>query len=211
MVMARARKDTEQRVITVGVTGASGAIYARAVLRMLDTDARVGHVYLVASEAGLRLLATELGVVAADRKKLPSLLTGTAAKKIEYLPNKDVGACIASGSAPVDAMVVIPCSAGALGSIAAGVADDLLTRAADVCLKERRGLVLCLRETPLNRIHLENMLRVHDAGAVVMPAMPAFYYGPKNIEEMVEQFAYRVMAQIGLPQEKQYRWNGRKS
>ena len=211
MEMARATKETERRVITVGVTGASGAIYAQVVLRLLDADTRVGHVYLVASEAGLRLLATELDVVAADAKKLPSLLTGTAAKKIEYLPNKDVGACIASGSAPVDAMVVIPCSAGAMGSIAAGVADDLLTRAADVCLKERRGLVLCLRETPLNRIHLENMLRVHDAGAVVMPAMPAFYYGPKNIEEMVEQFAYRVMAQIGLPQEKQYRWNGRKS
>jgi len=208
--MPKTTKVNERRVITVGVTGASGAIYAQAVLRLLDADARVGHVYLVVSEAGLRLLATELGVVAADAKKLPSLLTSTAAKKIEYLPNKDVGACIASGSAPVDAMVVIPCSAGALGSIAAGVADDLVTRAADVCMKERRRLVICLRETPLNRIHLENMLRVHDAGAVVMPAMPAFYYGPKNIEEMVEQFALRVLAQIGLPQEKQYRWKGKK-
>lgn len=208
--MPKTPREAEQRVITVGVTGASGAIYAQAVLRLLDADARVGHVYLVVSEAGLRLLATELGVVAADAKKLPSLLTGTAAKKIEYLPNKDVGACIASGSAPVDAMVVVPCSAGALGSIAAGVADDLLTRAADVCMKERRQLVLCLRETPLNRVHLENMLRVHDAGAVVMPAMPAFYYGPKNIEAMVEQFALRVLAQIGLPQEKQYRWKGKK-
>jgi 4-hydroxy-3-polyprenylbenzoate decarboxylase len=211
MAMPKATRETTQRIITVGVTGASGAIYAQVLLRLLEADPRVGHVYLVASEAGLRLLATELGVVAADGKKLPSLLTGTSAKKIEYLPNKDVGACIASGSAPVDAMVVIPCSAGALGSIAAGVADDLLTRAADVCLKERRPLILCLRETPLNRIHLENMLRVHDAGAVVMPAMPAFYYGPKNIEEMVEQFAYRVLAQLGLPQEKQYRWKGRKS
>ncbi len=208
--MPKTPKETESRVITVGVTGASGAIYAQAVLRLLEADARVGHIYLVATEAGLRLLATELGVVAADGKKLPSALAGSAAKKIEYLPNKDIGACIASGSAPVDAMIVVPCSAGALGSIAAGVADDLLTRAADVCLKERRGLVLCLRETPLNRIHLENMLRVHDAGAVVMPAMPAFYYGPKNIEEMVEQFAYRVLAQIGLTQEKQYRWKGKK-
>jgi 4-hydroxy-3-polyprenylbenzoate decarboxylase len=96
-----------------------------------------------------------------------------------------------------------------MGSIAAGTADDLLTRAADVCLKERRPLVLCLRETPLNRVHLENMLRVHDAGATVMPAMPAFYYAPKNIGEMVEQFAYRVLAQLDLPQEKQYRWQGR--
>jgi len=86
----------------------------------------------------------------------------------------------------------------------------LLTRAADVCLKERRPLVLCLRETPLNRIQLENALRVHDAGATVMPAMPAFYYAPKKIEDLVEQFAYRVLAQLGLPQEKQYRWKGRK-
>jgi 4-hydroxy-3-polyprenylbenzoate decarboxylase len=168
----------------------------------------VGHVFFVASDAALRLLATELGVVAADGKKLPSLIVGSAAKKSEYLPNKDIGASIASGSAIVDGMVVVPCSAGAMGSIAAGVADDLLTRAADVCLKERRPLVLCLRETPLNRVHLENMLRVHDAGATVMPAMPAFYYAPQSIDDLVEQFAYRVLSQVGLPQEKQYRWRG---
>ncbi|HTS11696.1 MAG TPA: UbiX family flavin prenyltransferase [Candidatus Limnocylindrales bacterium] len=199
-----------ERIITVGITGASGAIYARAILRILDADSRVARVYLVASDAGLRLLATELDVVATDAKKLPSLLAGTAAKKIEYLPNKDIGASIASGSAPVDAMIVVPCSAGAIGSIAAGIAGDLLTRAADVCLKERRPLILCLRETPLNRIHLENMLRVHDAGATLMPAMPAFYYGPKSIDDLVEQYAFRVLAQAGLPQEKQYRWNGGK-
>ncbi len=195
-------------VITVGVTGASGAVYARAVLRILEADKRVGQVFFVASDAALRLLATELSVVAADGKKLPSLIVGGAAKKIEYLPNKDIGASIASGSAIVDGMVVVPCSAGAMGSIAAGVADDLLTRAADVCLKERRPLVLCLRETPLNRVHLENMLRVHDAGATVMPAMPAFYYAPQSIDDLVEQFAYRVLSQVGLPQEKQYRWQG---
>jgi 4-hydroxy-3-polyprenylbenzoate decarboxylase len=199
------------RVVTVGITGASGAIYAQMLLRVLDSDRRVERVYLVASDAGLRLISTELGIVASDAKKLPSLLTETSAKKIEYLPNKDIGASIASGSAAVDAMVVIPCSAGALGSIAAGTANDLLTRAADVCLKERRPLVLCLRETPLNRIHLENMLRVHDAGATVMPAMPAFYYEPKMIADIVEQFAYRVLAQLGLPHEKQYRWKGGKA
>ena len=195
-------------VITVGVTGASGAVYARSVLRILNADERVERVFFVASDAALRLLAMELGVVAAEGKKLPSLIVGGATKKIEYLPNKDIGASIASGSAVVDGMVVVPCSAGAMGSIAAGVADDLLTRAADVCLKERRPLILCLRETPLNRVHLENMLRVHDAGATVMPAMPAFYYGPKSIEEIVEQFAFRVLAQLGLPQEQQYRWQG---
>jgi flavin prenyltransferase len=199
---------SEGRIITVGVTGASGAVYAQALLRLLDADRRVARVYFVASDAGLRLISTELGVVAAEPKKLPSLLIGGAAKKFEYLPNKDIGASIASGSAAVDAMVVVPCSAGALGSIAAGIAGDLLTRAADVCLKERRPLVLCLRETPLNRIHIENMLRVHDAGATVMPAMPAFYYEPKTVADMVGQFAYRVLAQLGLPQQKQYRWKG---
>jgi 4-hydroxy-3-polyprenylbenzoate decarboxylase len=199
------------RVVTVGISGASGAVYAQLLLRLLDADRRVERVYLVASDAGLRLISAELGIVAADGKKLPSLLTGTSAKKIEYLPNKDIGASIASGSSAVDAMAVIPCSAGALGSITSGTASDLLTRAADVCLKERRPLVLCLRETPLNRIHLENMLRVHDAGATVMPAMPAFYYEPKTIEDFAEQFAYRVLAQLGLPHEKQYRWKGAKA
>lgn len=200
---------SEARTITVGVTGASGAVYARSVLRLLDADARVERVYVVISDAGMRLVATELDInVPNDGKKLPALLTSTPAKKIEYLPNKDIGASIASGSAMVDAMIVIPCSAGALGAIAGGIANDLLTRAADVCLKERRPLILCLRETPLNRIHMENMLRVHDAGAIVMPAMPAFYYGPKTIDDMVEQFCYRVLAQAVLPQEQQYRWSG---
>ena len=192
--------------ITVGITGASGAIYAQTLLRMLDVDTRVERVFLVVSETGLRLLATELNVVASESKKLAGMLTGTAAAKIEFLPNKDVGASIASGSNLVDGMAVIPCSAGTMGAIAAGTASDLLTRAADVCLKERRPLILCLRETPLNRIHLENMLRVNDAGAVVMPAMPAFYYGPKTIDDLVEQFCCRVAAQLGLPQDSQYRW-----
>src|SRR5580692_950436 len=196
--------------ITVGITGASGAVYAQTVLRLLDADPQVERVFLVTTDAGLRLIVTELGMVSTGSKNLASLLTGTPAKKIEYLPNKDIGATIASGSAPVDAMVVVPCSAGALASIATGIANDLLSRAADVCLKERRPLVLCLRETPLNRIHLENMLRVHDAGATVMPAMPAFYYEPKTIADIVEQFCYRVLAHIGLTQKNQYRWKGAK-
>ena len=199
----------EGKIITVGVTGASGAILAQTMLRLLDSDPRVSRIYLVVSETGLRLFSTELSVVAQDPKKLPQLLTGTAAAKIECLPNKDVGASIASGSAPVDAMVILPCSVGTLGTIASGISDDLLARAADVCLKERRTLVLCIRETPLNRIHLENMLRVQTAGAVVMPFMPAFYYGPKTIDDLVTQFAYRVLAQIGLPQDSQYHWSGK--
>jgi 4-hydroxy-3-polyprenylbenzoate decarboxylase len=199
----------EKKIITIGVTGASGAIYAQSILRLLDVDPRVERVHLVASDAGLRLIATELGIVAQEPKKLPSLLTGTRAAKIEYLPNRDVGASIASGSARVDAMAVIPCSAGALGAIASGTSDDLLTRAADVCLKERRTLVLCLRETPLNRIHIENMLRVHDAGAIVMPAMPAFYYEPEKISDLVDQFVFRVLAHLGLPHDSQFHWQGK--
>jgi flavin prenyltransferase len=204
------KSKPEEVTIAVGVTGASGAVYAQTLLRLLDADRRVARVFLVASDAGLRLLATELGITAANGRKVASQLTGTAAKKIELLSNRDIGASIASGSAVPEAMAVVPCSAGALGAIAAGTAADLLTRAADVCLKERRPLVLCLRETPLNRIHLENMLRVHDAGATLMPAMPAFYYGPKTIDDIVTQYCYRVLAQLGLPQEKQYHWTGSK-
>lgn len=203
---------TDARTIIVGITGASGAVYARQILRLLDADARVERICLVVSDAGMRLVATELGInIPNDAQKLPSLLTGAPAKKIDCLSNRDIGASIASGSAAVHAMIVAPCSAGAIGAIASGIASDLLTRAADVCLKERRPLILCLRETPLNRIHLENMLRLHDAGATVMPAMPAFYYRPNSIDDMVEQFSCRVLAQAGLPQDRQYRWKGGKS
>lgn len=203
---------TDARTIIVGITGASGAVYARQILRLLDADARVERICLVVSDAGMRLVATELGInIPNDAQKLPSLLTGAPAEKIDCLSNRDIGASIASGSAAVHAMIVAPCSAGAIGAIASGIASDLLTRAADVCLKERRPLILCLRETPLNRIHLENMLRLHDAGATVMPAMPAFYYRPNSIDDMVEQFSCRVLAQAGLPQDRQYRWKGGKS
>jgi flavin prenyltransferase len=199
------------QTITVGITGASGAIYARHVLRLLDADRRVERVFLVVTDPGMRLLATELDVATSDAKKLATAIAGASARKVENLSNKDIGSNIASGSSLVDAMIVVPCSAGALASIASGIANDLLSRAADVCLKERRPLILCLRETPLNRIHLQNMLRVHDAGATVIPAMPAFYYAPKTIDDLAAQFACRVLAQAALPQERQYRWKGGKS
>lgn len=204
------KPKTNGSVLTVGVTGASGAVYAQALLRLLAADRRVERVFLVVSDAGHRLISTELGIAPTELKQLPALLAGGSAKRIEYLPNKDIGAAIASGSVAVDAMAVIPCSGGAMGAIASGIANDLLTRAADVCLKERRPLVLCLRETPLNRIHIENMLRVHDAGATLIPAMPAFYYGPKTIGDLVQQYCYRVLAAMGLPQPKQYHWKGGK-
>src|SRR6266852_7151697 len=200
--------NPEEKVITVGVTGASGAILAQAALQLLEADPRVARVHLVVTATGLRLFTHELGILAPDAKQLPQLLTGTRSAKIEVLPNKDVGASIASGSYPVDAMVVIPCSVGTLAAIAGGSSEDLLARAADVVLKEGRRLVLCIRETPLNRIHLENMLRAQQAGAVLMPAIPSYYHQPKTIDDLVAQYVCRVLAQLGLPQQQQYQWKG---
>ena len=198
----------EGKTIVVGVTGASGAVLAQAALRMLEADARVARIHLVVSDTGARLLAHELGIAASDAKKLPCMLIGGAADKTEVLPNKDVGASIASGSYSVDGMVVIPCSMGTLATIAAGTSDDLIGRAADVCLKEGRKLVLCVRDTPFSRIHLENMLRAQQAGAVIMPAIPSYYHRPKTIDDLVTQYVCRVLAQMGLAQEQMYRWEG---
>ena len=200
--------DTQKQIVTVGVTGASGAILAQKTLVLLEEDARVARVHLVVTEAGQRLFAEELGLSAGDLKQLPSRILGHPAAKIEILPNKDVGASIASGSYVVDSMIVIPCSMGTLGAIANGISDDLVARAADVMLKEGRKLVLCVRDTPFNRVHLENMLRAQQAGAVIMPVVPAFYHHPKTIDDLVTQYVCRVLAQFDLPQEKMYRWAG---
>lgn len=203
--------EPDGRVVVVAITGASGAVYAQKVLQLLVADPRVERVHLVVSEAGQRLLALELGIVPQELRRLPELLVGGPAEKVEYLPNRDIGASIASGSYRFDAMVIVPCTTGALAAVATGAVDDLIARAADVCLKERRRLVLCLRETPLSRVHLENMLRAEAAGAVIMPAMPAFYFHPKTIDELVTQFACRVLEAMGLPQPQQFRWRGGRS
>jgi 4-hydroxy-3-polyprenylbenzoate decarboxylase len=199
------------QIITVGVTGASGALFAQKTLALLEEDARVTRVHLVITETGQRLFAEELGLTSGDLKQLPSRILGRTPNKIETLPNKDVGASIASGSYEVDSMLVIPCSMGTLAAVANGTSDDLIARAADVMLKEGRKLVLCIRDTPFNRIHLENMLRAQQAGAVIMPVIPAFYDQPKTIDDLVTQYTCRVLAQIGLPQERMYRWAGRSS
>jgi flavin prenyltransferase len=199
---------TQGRIITIGVTGASGAILAQKILALLEDDSRVSHIHLVASETGQRLFAEELGIASGDLKKLPNRVLGKNSKKIEAMHNKDVGAAIASGSYFVDAMIVIPCTMGALASIANGTSDDLVARAADVMLKEGRKLILCVRDTPFNRIHLENMIRAQQAGSVIMPVVPAFYFKPKSIDEIVTQYVCRVLAQAGLPQDKMYRWTG---
>jgi 4-hydroxy-3-polyprenylbenzoate decarboxylase len=199
---------TQGRIITIGVTGASGAILAQKALLLLEDDPRVSRIHLVVTETGQRLFYEELSITSGDLKKLASRVLGRNSKKIETIPNKDVGASIASGSYDVDAMVIIPCTMGCLASIANGTSDDLVARAADVMLKEKRKLVLCIRDTPFNRIHLENMLRAQQAGAVIMPVVPAFYFKPHSIDEIVTQYLCRVLAQAGLPQEKMYRWSG---
>ena len=198
----------QKYIVTVGVTGASGAIYAQKTLELLEADPRVQRIHLVVTETGQRLLAEELNIVSGDLKQLPARLLGEAAAKTDVLSNKDIGASIASGSYAVDAMVIIPCSMGTLGSIANGLGDDLVARAADVMLKESRKLVLCVRDTPFSRIHLRNMLRAQEAGAIIMPAVPAFYHHPKDIDDLVTQFVCRVLAQINLPQETMFRWRG---
>jgi 4-hydroxy-3-polyprenylbenzoate decarboxylase len=200
--------DTQKQIVTIGVTGASGAILAQKTLVLLEEDPRVAQVHLVVTEAGQRLFAEEMGITSGDLRQLPNRIVGRPVAKINVLPNKDVGASIASGSYAVDAMVVIPCSMGTLGAIANGISDDLVARAADVMLKEGRKLVLCVRDTPFNRVHLENMLRAQQAGAVVMPVVPAFYHQPKTIDDLVTQYVCRVLAQIGLSQEEMYRWTG---
>jgi len=201
--------EPQGRTVSVGVTGASGAILAQKALTLLDADPRVSRVHLILTDTGQRLFAEELGIAPGDARQLAALVLRHPTDKIEVLPNKDVGASVASGSYQVDAMIVIPCSMGTLAAIANGISDDLVSRAADVMLKENRKLALCVRDTPFNRIHLENMLRAQQAGAVIMPAIPSFYHQPKTIDDLVTQYVCRVLAQIGLPQDKMYRWQGK--
>jgi 4-hydroxy-3-polyprenylbenzoate decarboxylase len=212
--MPMASTESGGKVIIVGITGASGAVLAQTALRLLAADARVARVHLLVTDAGLRLLEQELGI-AARSAELPAQLLGAtgsgasaAAAKIEVLPNADIGASIASGSYHADAMCVIPCSMGALAAIASGASTDLLSRAADVSLKEGRRLLLCVRDTPFSRIHLENMLRAQQAGAVIMPAIVSFYHQPKTIDDLVTQYVCRVLDKIGLPQTQQFTWQG---
>lgn len=193
--------------LTVATTGASGSLFLKHFLLAAERDSRVQTVNFIASDSALRVMAEELGL--RGRSNLVGQILGRkAARKIHQQANADIGANIASGSYPADAMVVIPCSMGTLARIANGIASQLIERAADVCLKEKRPLVLCVRETPLNKIHIRNMYRATDAGATVYPLIPAFYFRPASLDAMAREFAYRVLAHIGLPQPDAYRWKG---
>jgi flavin prenyltransferase len=190
--------------LTVAITGASGAILCRELLRALEADERVERIHFAASENSLRVIAEELEV--SGRSGLLEKLLRISPKKITQHGDSDIGASIASGSYPSGGMIILPCSMGTLATIANGLANSLITRAADVTLKERRSLVLCVRETPLNRIHLRNMTLASDAGAVIFPVMPAFYNKPVDSTEMARQFACRVLAHIGMVQPGAYIW-----
>jgi flavin prenyltransferase len=194
--------------LTVATTGASGSLFLKQFLLAVEAEARIQTVNFIASDSGLRVMAEELGL--SGRNNLVSQIIGTSSKKIQQQSNTDIAANVASGSYPADAMVVIPCSMGTLGRIANGIASQLIERAADVCLKEKRPLVLCARETPLNKIHIRNMYRAADAGATIFPLIPAFYYQPATLDAVAQEFAYRVLAHIGLPQSHAFQWKKEK-
>jgi flavin prenyltransferase len=208
--------------LTIATTGASGSVFLRQLLLAVERDVRVRTVNFIASDSGLRVLAEELGIrgradlvrqiLAGETTRNSARKTANARSKIKTKikeqSNADIGANVASGSYPADAMIVIPCSVGTLARIANGIASHLIERAADVCLKEKRPLVLCVRETPLNKIHIRNMYRAADAGATVFPLIPAFYYRPASLDDMAREFAYRVLAHLGLPQAGAFRWKG---
>jgi len=178
--------------VVVGVTGASGAQYAYALLRALKSH----DVGLVVSEDAKKVIAHEMDVPAKAFEKLASSVWA----------NDDTTAPPSSGSHRFDAMVVIPCSMGTLGKIAWGISDNLITRAAAVCLKEKRKLVLVPRETPLAATHLENMLKLANLGAIVLPAMPGFYHEPKSVDDLVNFVVGKVLDQLGIEHRLFKRW-----
>ena len=192
------------KTLVLAITGASGSIFAVQALRALERDPRVNRVHLIVSPSALRVLAEESGISA--RNSLLEKLLGRPSEKTTLLAHEDIGAPVASGSYPVDAMVVLPCSMGTLAGIAHGMAGNLIERAADVCLKERRRLVLCVRETPLNLIQIRNMAAATEAGATIFPVIPTFYNHPQTVDDIARNYAHRVLQHIGLPQPDAYVW-----
>ena len=199
-------------VYIVGVAGASGAPYTQRVLHGLLA---AGHdVKAVVSDAGRKVIEVEerlrlKGEPDFDRSALLGWAGGASLPgTLELYDPKNVAAPIASGSFDCAGMVVVPCSGGTLARIAHGVSAGLIERAADVCLKERRKLILVPRETPLGLIHLRNMVAVTEAGAIVMPAMPGFYHNPQSVQDLVDMVAGRVLAHLGVPSDMLKAWQG---
>jgi 4-hydroxy-3-polyprenylbenzoate decarboxylase len=181
--------------IIIGITGASGAVYARLLVGRLLASEEVGELAVIFSAAG-RAVADHEG------QAIPSPADDA---RIRYFEPGDLFAAPASGSARYDAMVVVPCSMGTMGRIASGVSDNLITRAADVMLKERRRLILVAREAPYGTIHLRNMTALSECGAIVIPASPSFYFHPANIEQLCMTVVERVLSLLGIGGER-YEW-----
>jgi 4-hydroxy-3-polyprenylbenzoate decarboxylase len=195
--------------ILVAITGASGSVYG---LRLTKELLRAGcRASLLLSETGLQVLNYEagLGWSADGGVRQAQVRAHFATALLDDLDNRDQFAAVASGSSAPDAMVICPCSMGTVGRVAAGLSETLLERAADVMLKERRPLLLVPRETPLSVIHLENLLRLARAGAIVIPAMPAFYHGPQSLDDLVAFVVGKVLDQLGIGHELFRRWDGR--
>jgi len=195
------------RRYVVGVTGASGSLCARSVLRELGRHPEVERVHVVLSSYSLQTINAELGSSAKDEADgLRALLDGASQERLTLHRPSDMAAAISSGSYAADGMVVVPCSGGTLAAIAGGTSANLLHRAAEVTLKERRPLVLAFRESPLSLVHIENMRRATLAGAAIFPLTPSFYNRPHGIEEMVEQFTARIFDLLRLPHALGKRW-----
>ena len=185
-----------RKKIILAITGASGSLYAVQFLKLmqhLDVE-----IHGIISDAGRLVLQHELGITPDDLNEYV----------VQWHAKGDFTAPMSSGSSKFDAMLVLPCTMGTLGAIANGIVKNLIHRAADVMLKEKKPLLLAVRETPFNRIHMENMLKVHDAGAVVCPPMPSFYHHPENLEEMATFFAGRLADMLGFEIEGLKRWQG---
>ncbi|CAM4221696.1 UbiX family flavin prenyltransferase [Paenibacillus tarimensis] len=190
----------------VGITGASGSVYG---IRLTEVLLAGGvQVHLVITEAGWRVLKEEAGWTASKRQEALETHFGPylAEGALRYHPVADIGASIASGSFRMDGMIIIPCSMGTLASIAHGTSDNLMTRAADVMLKEGRKLLLVPRETPLHAIHLENMLKLARLGVRIIPAMPAFYYRPQTMRDMIEFMVGKVLDNMPFEHDLYRRW-----
>ena len=195
---------SEKRLI-VGVTGASGSVYARKFLDAISD--RFDKVYLIVSENAESVIRLELGDSSDESLDAVTLLQANRSN-IQVCRPGDLFAPPSSGSVHTEGMVIIPCSMGTVGRIAAGISNDLITRAADVCLKERRPLILVPREAPLSLIHLRNLTSLAEAGATILPASPAFYHQPQSIDDLVSFVIARVMQQLGLEQDLAPEWKG---
>lgn len=197
--------------LTVGITGASGTIYGYRTLQLLAASGVVSKINLIMSSVVPTVAQVELGVNLKEPtpEKINEWLgLEKDSKIIRYWKLNNLAAKPSSGSNKQAGMIIVPCSMGTLGAIASGAGTNLIHRAADVCLKERRKLLIVPRETPFNQIHLENMLRLSNAGAQILPASPSFYHRPKTIEDLVDHLCFRILDQFDIPHDKKTQWTG---